>query len=238
MSRKNNSTEVDVEVNNVNQNENSTDKNIDNSIETSISKTEMRKKRREATSDIELSEEIVNEKMRQAIEFQKSKNRKKTAIWSLVLLIINIVFMIFIVQKLLDDVEDFNINSLFSKQGNKLWWLVVGLVVYAIFIFVQVVFYKILIQKLSGKKSWKTSYDVAVVGKYYDNVTPFAMGGQPMQIITLAKRKISAGVATGIPIIKMIINTTVTAMQMTIYPINATSDGGLENVPNIHSNIS
>jgi uncharacterized protein (TIRG00374 family) len=43
------------------------------------------------------------------------------------------------------------------------------------------------------------------VGKYYDNLTPLATGGQPFQVHTLIKRGVAAGEATGIVIIKYLV---------------------------------
>lgn len=164
------------------------------------------------SSDLKLSSEIVNEKMREALEAQNPKNRKKSTILSLILLIVNIVFMIFIIKNLISDVDDFSLSVLISTQGNKLWWFGAGILVYALYIFVHVLAYRALLINLTGRKSWKIVYDVAVVGKYYDNVTPFAVGGQPLQIVALAKNKISAGVSTSIPLIKMIITTGMSAL--------------------------
>lgn len=164
-----------------------------------------------------LSEEIINEELREAIESRSPKKRKKTTILSVILLLVNIAFMAIIVSKLIVQTDDFSLKSLVSSQGVKLWWLVGGFATYALFIFVQVLAFRMLIRNLTGNSSWKTAYDVAVVGKYYDNVTPFAVGGQPMQIVALSGCGVGAGVSTGIPIIKLIINTAVSALLAIIF---------------------
>lgn len=46
------------------------------------------------------------------------------------------------------------------------------------------------------------SIKVALLGKYYDNITPFGSGGQPMQAAYLYKKGYSAGVSTAIVMIK------------------------------------
>ncbi len=50
------------------------------------------------------------------------------------------------------------------------------------------------------------SIKVAFLGKYYDGITPFSAGGQPMQIYYLHKKGHSAGVSTAIVMIKYFIN--------------------------------
>ena len=158
--------------------------------------------------ELGLSQEYVDEKLNEAMKTMAPKKRKKSIIISLVFLLINIVFMATIISGLLANLEENNnIFAVIESRGDNLWWLAGGVVIYAIYIFVQVLMYYELIKSLTGKKRMGLAYDVAILGKYYDNVTPFAVGGQPMQIVRLSKNDISAGVSTSIPIIKMIMNT-------------------------------
>ncbi len=158
---------------------------------------------------ISVSKEIVDEKIKEVLETQTPKKKRKSTIINLCLLLVNIIFMIFIVKNFMGDVDKLDFGLLVKEQGNKLWWLAGGVLVYVVYMFSQTVMYKVLIKNLTGKRRWGLSYDVAVLGKYYDNVTPFAVGGQPMQIVRLVSNKISPGVSTSIPIIKMIVNSTV-----------------------------
>ena len=159
--------------------------------------------------ELGISQEIVEEKLKQVLETQTPKKKKKSLIINLCLLLVNIVFMVFIVKNFMGDVGGLKFSELFANQGNQLWWIAGGIGVCIVYIFAQVLMYKVLIKDLTGKNRWGLAYDVAIVGKYYDNVTPFAVGGQPMQIVRLATNKISAGISTSIPLIKMIINNTV-----------------------------
>ena len=62
-----------------------------------------------------------------------------------------------------------------------------------------------LIKKSTGKRRFGLSFKVSAIGRYVDNITPFSVGGQPSQIVCLTKAKMSPGVATSIPIIRLII---------------------------------
>ena len=161
-------------------------------------------------TDLGLSKEVVDEKIKQALEYQSPKKRKRKLIVNLIFMLINIIFMVFIVKGLIGELQktgvDINFKTVLKMQGDKLWWIGAGVLVYAIYILSQTLMYKVLIKDLTGKRRWGLSYDVAILGKYYDNVTPFAVGGQPMQIVRLAQNGISPGVSTSIPIIKMIMN--------------------------------
>ncbi len=168
---------------------------------------------------LEISNDIVEEKLTEAFKTQNPKQKRKSTIVSLILLLINIIFMAFIVKSLISNMGDDgrDLNVVIKEQGSKMWWLLGGVAMYGVYMFTQFFMYHVLIKDLSGKSNKKLAYDVAVVGKYYDNVTPFAVGGQPMQIVSLSKNGISPGVSTSIPIIKLMINSIVTMMMIAIF---------------------
>ena len=55
------------------------------------------------------------------------------------------------------------------------------------------------------KEAWKIAWRTVMIGRYYDRVTPAAVGGQPAQMLNLRRTgKIPAGSTTAIPIFGMI----------------------------------
>ena len=56
--------------------------------------------------DSHFSKQIVEESLQSAFETQSPKNRRKTTIVSLILLFVNIAFMLFIVTKLIGNMEE------------------------------------------------------------------------------------------------------------------------------------
>ena len=168
-------------------------------------------------ADLEIPKEVVDEKLKHIFESQTPKKKKRNTIVNLILLLVNIVFMVFIVKSLIANVGESDFSEIAEKQGSKLWWLVGGVGVYVIYMIVQFLMYHVLIKDLTKKSRPKLAYDVAVVGKYYDNVTPFAIGGQPMQIITLAKNGVAGGISTSIPIMKLMINSIVNMVLIVIF---------------------
>ena len=171
----------------------------------------------ETVQELDISKEYAEEKVKQALESQSPKRKRRSTIINLCLLLVNIVFMFFIVKGLISNLGDENISTVISQQGKKLWWLVGGLCMYVVYMLVQVLMYFVLIKDITGKKRMGLAYDVAVIGKYYDNITPFAVGGQPMQIVRLAKSGISAGTSTSIPIIKMMFNSAMNVIVAAIF---------------------
>ena len=166
---------------------------------------------------LEISEEYAEQKVQQVIELQSPKKKRKNTIINLCLLLINFILMFYIIKGLIGNVGEIHINTLFKNQGARMWWLVGGLLIYVVYILVQTLMYYVLIKDITGKKRFGLAYDVAVVGKYYDNVTPFAVGGQPMQILRLAKNGISAGTSTSLPIMKMMLNSAVNMILAVLF---------------------
>lgn len=171
----------------------------------------------DSNEELEVNKEYSEEKVKQVIELQNPKKKKKSTIINLCLLLVNLVFMIFIIKGLIANVGEVNLLDVVKAQGKKMWWLAGGLGIYVVYIIVQVLMYYVLIKDITGKKRLKLAYDVAIIGKYYDNVTPFAVGGQPMQIVRLARNGISAGTSTSIPIIKMMLNSFVNVVLASLF---------------------
>ncbi len=58
---------------------------------------------------------------------------------------------------------------------------------------------------MTKRASWKLAWRVVMLGKYYDNITPSAVGGQPFQIYYMRKKSnLPRGQMTSIPIVGMI----------------------------------
>ena len=51
-----------------------------------------------------------------------------------------------------------------------------------------------------GRDDPRGAFECAVLGKYYDNITPLGAGGQPFQIVYLKKRGMSSGSSAALPI--------------------------------------
>ena len=60
----------------------------------------------------------------------------------------------------------------------------------------------------SQTKKWhfKTCFETGIIGHYYNNVTPLAVGGQPFEIYHLAKHGVHGGVASSMPIVAFFLN--------------------------------
>lgn len=75
-----------------------------------------------------------------------------------------------------------------------------------VMIFLDSMKYFVILHATSGKKYFGTSLKTSLLGKYYDNITPFASGGQPFQIHYLHKKGFSSGESTAVIFIKFCFN--------------------------------
>lgn len=159
----------------------------------------------DSMSDTMIDETLAREKLNEAIESQKPKKKKKSLITNLIFFALNITVMAVIINTFLKDANGLSVKDLIAQQGNKLLWLLLGLGLFCVMFFADTMMFFCLIKKSTGKRRIFTSYKVSTVGKYFDAITPFSVGGQPSQILNLTRAGVSPGIATSIPIIKLII---------------------------------
>jgi len=148
---------------------------------------------------------LAEEKLKEAIETEKPKKKKKSIITNLIFLAINVLVLGFIISACLNEADGVPLDAIFAQQGKKLWWLVAGIGLFIIMFFADTMMIYCLIKRSTGKGRFGVSYKVSSVGKYFDAITPFSVGGQPSQILNLTRAGISPGISTSIPIIKLII---------------------------------
>ena len=112
-----------------------------------------------------------------------------------------------------------NATRLSEVQMN--WWLIIpAILCFIAAITFEIFKYVLMIRKLSADKKspedkqlaeksdvWKIARRTVLLGKYYDNITPAAIGGQPFQIFYMRRNSgLNAGNSTSVPIFGMISN--------------------------------
>lgn len=113
----------------------------------------------------------------------------------------------FIFKDVSDNMGDESASSFVDVVKNGDWrFLLVTLAVLASILLCDWFKYVVIMKTTTGKLNLKTSAKVAYLGKYYDNITPFAAGGQPMQIYYLHKKGFSGGVSSAVVLIKYFVN--------------------------------
>lgn len=60
--------------------------------------------------------------------------------------------------------------------------------------------YYIMLRRTTGTANLRTAFEVAALGKYYDNITPLGAGGQPFQAVYLHRSGIDSGTSAAVPV--------------------------------------
>lgn len=140
---------------------------------------------------------------------QKKKSWKKTlAIVAFIILNIAVI----VATAVNEFGNSTNAAQLSEVQLNG-WFLIPAVLVFVIASVANLYKYVIMIRKgskeggeMSRRDVWKLSWRVVMLGKYYDNITPAAIGGQPFQVYYMHKNSsLKAGDATSIPIVAMVV---------------------------------
>ncbi|MBQ9017970.1 flippase-like domain-containing protein [Candidatus Saccharibacteria bacterium] len=92
------------------------------------------------------------------------------------------------------------------------WWLLIPAALCFVVAFTLDLYKYVLLLRKNTKpgtfkrgEDWKLARRTVIFGRYYDNITPAAVGGQPFQIYYLHKSgKLPSGLATTLPMIGMI----------------------------------
>ena len=92
-------------------------------------------------------------------------------------------------------------NAQFISLSAVRWpFIVLGVLCFVLAVYMEYVKYCKMILATEGRDDRRSAFECAVLGKYYDNVTPFGAGGQPFQILYLRRRGYSAGNCAAIPV--------------------------------------
>lgn len=124
--------------------------------------------------------------------------------------VVSIVFIVFVVGVLgftfykdffASPHEPLSWKDLVSTFSNTWFYLLLALLSLALAIIFKGVKLSVICKSQTGKWHLKTCLETGIIGHYYNNVTPLAVGGQPFEIYHLSKHGIHGGVAASMPII-------------------------------------
>lgn len=96
--------------------------------------------------------------------------------------------------------ENVDLGQIFSLIGSRWYYLFVLLGLFFATVLLETLKLFFMIRKTVRKYKLGTAFNCAVLGRFYDYVTPLGSGGQPFQIYYLAKHGVPGGPAGAIPI--------------------------------------
>ncbi len=163
----------------------------------------------------------------------KQGDKKKRRLKSIALLLFNIlVIAVIIIIELTGNREHVSIGVVLDTWGENWYFIVALLGLVALYYLCLTVRISLLIRASTGRPRRKLSFSTAVLGKYYDNITPFGSGGQPFQMFNLG-RKLDVGLATSIPTADFIIH----QLMFTLITIAAFVFNSLSSSPIVESEL-
>lgn len=125
---------------------------------------------------------------------------KKRILSKLIFIIFNVVVVYLIAKKIFINNSKITVNEILKLWIENWQYLLIVMILPVFALLFEGLKYYLMIYHTTGKKRFFLSLRTAVLGKYYDNITPLGSGGQPFQIYYLYKNGISSGVAGSLPI--------------------------------------
>ena len=136
--------------------------------------------------------------------------KKRWRKWILVALFVLLNVVVIAVAGISEFGNSENATELAKVRVNG-WWLVPAVVCFVAAVAMDIYKYVLMMKRMSNQENlkernfWKVARRTVLLGRYYDNVTPAAVGGQPFQIYHMRKHsRLSSGASTSIPIFGMI----------------------------------
>ena len=137
------------------------------------------------------------------IETNTNVNKRQKIFKNLFALLFGIIVIAVLVFTAINDFTGGSLPS-WSEVGSifaeNWYWAIFAVLAVALYYIIKGLKLSINCKSVSGKFHFKTCMETAVVGLYYNNVTPLAVGGQPFEIYHLSKHGVHGGVASSIPI--------------------------------------
>ncbi len=107
----------------------------------------------------------------------------KIKIRSIIILTITIFLFWYILKD--NFVKSINIISMSNKS-----LILLSILIYIIYFIVETYLLKLLIDRSCKKYSFKKTIELNIMTKFFNGITPFSLGGQPLQIYELNKNKV------------------------------------------------
>ena len=141
-------------------------------------------------------------------EVQPENPRKKSQkIWSNIFFVVSIALSLYLIYGLSKKAGSGSEKSFVEVWSNaNFTYLALSVLVLLAMMALDSLKYYVIMRATKVGAGYKTALAVGLLGKYYDYITPFSSGGQPMQIYYLHKKGIGGGESSAVIFIKFAFN--------------------------------
>lgn len=131
----------------------------------------------------------------------RAKNRDYKKIFNIGLLLISLGMLVYFCM------ADNNLATLLSSIPNlQIFWLITAVLCIAVVWGLDsFLLYTITRSVYPDSYPFKSAFKVAMVGQYFNAISPFAIAGQPMQLVAMSRQGISTGIALSVLVRKYLI---------------------------------
>ena len=194
-----------------------------------VKKNNLKNQKTQELEPVSETEKEELEKVEEAVKSQKSKKKKWTSFLGLIINLL-VVGGLLTYQLLTEKGEVASFSELVSNIDWGIFMLVI--LCYVVFFFLETSKIWLLIFKTHKKNRPALAFKTAVIGRYYDSITPMATGGQPFQIYYMTKRGVSGSDALSVTMGKYVLQQVayvIFSLAVLIYSVvsaNATASTG------------
>ena len=108
---------------------------------------------------------------------------KKISLKSILLVVLTIGLFWYILK------DNFS-ESVTLLLSSNIWYLLLVVITYIVYFFVETYLLYLLINKVNNSYSYKLTLELNLMTKFFNGITPFSLGGQPLQVYELSKSKV------------------------------------------------
>ncbi|MGH4126107.1 MAG: lysylphosphatidylglycerol synthase transmembrane domain-containing protein [Clostridium sp.] len=102
-----------------------------------------------------------------------------------------------------------------QMKNLQIQWIIIAFIAMVLYWVFEAKTLQCIVLLMKKDYKFKKAFQVTMIGQYFNSITPFASGGQPMQLYSLTKQELGAGSAGSALMIKFIIYQSV----LTIYSL-------------------
>lgn len=153
-----------------------------------------------AQEDAVLSDKEKKEGAYSEDDLKKRRRRNMISFIVSLLIIGCVVYLLFELSNTLEQGDSATFYDLLD--GMYWWYLLIAVGLFIIMYAADTIKYTLLGRSYGHKLGIAKDMKVALIGKYYEAITPFATGGQPMQIYYFYKNGMSGSKSTSITMVK------------------------------------
>lgn len=133
--------------------------------------------------------------------------KKSDKIWGNIFFVVSIALSLYLIYGLSRKAGSGSEKSFYEVWSNvNVKYLLISLTTLLAMMLLDSLKYCVIMRATNVGLGYRSALTVSLLGKYYDYITPFSSGGQPMQIFYLHKRGLGGGKSSAVIFIKFAFN--------------------------------